>query len=93
MSRNLYILAATFFGFALLCFAMTFTSSPYQIGLPANGSLWKVMGFVLLLGSLLTALAGVLRRLYEQVEDRAIRRELREIEREFMNEKPRSRQG
>ena len=81
MSRNLYILAGTLFGFSILSFAMTLTTGPYQIGMPGNGSLWKMLGFVLLLGSLFSALAGVMRAMFEQVERRNFEREMRELER------------
>ena len=52
MSRNLYILGATLFFFAVVSFAMTFTTGPYQIGLPGNGSLWKTIALFLLVLSL-----------------------------------------
>lgn len=71
MSRNLYTLGATLFVFALISFAMTFTTGPYQIGLPGNGSLWKTISLFLLLGSLFSAFAGVMTQMFEQVERRA----------------------
>ena len=85
MSRNLYILAASLFAFAVISFAMTFSGSSSQMGLPANGSLWKMIGFVLLLGSLVAALAGVMRALFEQVERRNYQREMRELERSVID--------
>ena len=48
MSRNLYILGGTLFVFAAICFGMMFTTGPYQIGLPGNGSLWKTIALFLL---------------------------------------------
>jgi hypothetical protein len=45
MSRNLYILGGTLFVFAVICFGMMFTTGPYQIGLPGNGSLWMTNMF------------------------------------------------
>jgi hypothetical protein len=80
MSRNLYTLGATLFFFALVSFAMTFTTGPYQIGLPGNGSLWKTIALFLLVLSLLSALAGVMTHMYEQVERRTLEREERERE-------------
>jgi uncharacterized membrane protein len=78
MSRNLYILGATLFVFAVISFGMTFTTGPYQIGLPGNGSLWKTIGLFLLLASLFAAFAGVMTHMFEQVDRRAREREYRE---------------
>ena len=78
MSRNLYILGATLFVFALISFGMTFTTGPYQIGLPGTGSLWKTVGLFLLLGSLFSVFAGVMTHMFEQVERRARERSERE---------------
>jgi uncharacterized membrane protein len=75
MSRNLYILGGTLFVFAAICFGMMFTTGPYQIGLPGNGSLWKTIALFLLLLSLLSVFAGMLRNMFEQVERRAAERE------------------
>ena len=49
--------------------------------MPVNGSLWKTVGLVLMLASLLSALAGVMTAMFEQVERRSeerLRRELNE---------------
>ena len=81
MSRNLYVLGATLFVFALISFGMTFTTGPYQIGLPGNGSLWKTIALFLLLGSLLSVFAGVMTHMFEQVERRAAERAERERQR------------
>ena len=78
MSRNLYILGTTLFIFAVISFGMTFTTGPYQIGLPGNGSLWKTIALFLLLLSLISVLAGVMTHMFEQVERRAVQRERRE---------------
>ena len=78
MSRNLYVLGATLFVFALISFGMTFTTGPYQIGLPGNGSLWKTIALFLLLGSLLSVFAGVMTHMFEQVERRAAERAARD---------------
>jgi hypothetical protein len=78
MSRNLYILGATLFAFAVISFGMTFTTGPYQIGLPGNGSLWETIALFLLLGSLLSVFAGMMTQMFEQVERRAEERARRE---------------
>jgi hypothetical protein len=80
MSRNLYILGTTLFVFAVISFVMTFTTGPYQIGLPGNGSLWKTIALFLLLLSLISVLAGVMTHMFEQVARRAAQREARERE-------------
>lgn len=78
MSRNFYALAATLFALALVSCGMTFIPSSHQPGLPANASLWKTTGLVLLLASLVVALLGVLTSLFEQVDRRSRERRLRE---------------
>lgn len=78
MSRNLYILGGTLFVFAVISFGMMFTTGPYQIGLPGNGSLWKTIALFLLLLSLLSVLSGVMTNMFEQVERRAAERERRQ---------------
>jgi len=78
MSRNLYVLGATLLLFAVISFGMTFTTGPYQIGLPGNGSLWKTIALFLMLASLFSVFAGVMTHMYEQVERRAREREMRE---------------
>jgi len=74
MSRNLYILGGTLFAFAVISFGMMFATGPYQIGLPGDGSLWKMIGLCLLLLSLLSVLAGVMTNMFEQVDRRAAER-------------------
>jgi uncharacterized membrane protein len=78
MSRNLYILGTTLFAFAVIAFGMSLVSGPYQIGLPGNGSLWKTIALFLLLLALLSAFAGVMTHMFEQVERRAEERARRE---------------
>ncbi|WP_114208998.1 hypothetical protein [Acidisarcina polymorpha] len=80
MSRNLYVLGATLFVFAVISFGMTFTTGPYQIGLPGNGSLWKTVALFVLLAALLSVLAGVMTHMFEQVDRRAAQRAARERE-------------
>jgi hypothetical protein len=81
MSRNLYFLAASLLLLSLICCGMSLVPNALQPDLPANGSLWKTVGLVLMLASLLSALAGVMTAMFEQVERRSeerLRRELQE---------------
>ena len=71
MSRNFYILAASLGFFALLSAGMSLIPSSFQPGLPANGQLWRTVFLVLLLGSLVSALIGVMSHLFEQVDHRS----------------------
>ncbi|HEY1986764.1 MAG TPA: hypothetical protein VGG85_15210 [Terracidiphilus sp.] len=71
MSRNFYILAATLGLFAILSGAMSLVPSTFQPGLPANGSLWRTVSLILLLGGLGFALFGVMTHLFEQVDRRS----------------------
>lgn len=71
MSRNFYILAATLGFFTLISAGMSLLPSSFQPGLPANGSLWRTVALVLLLGSLASALIGVMSNLFEQVDRRS----------------------
>ena len=88
MSRNFYILAATFGFFALISGAMTLVPSSFQPGLPANGSLWRTLALILLVVALASALIGVMTNLFEQVDRRSeeTRRAARQRRRE--NRKP-----
>ena len=70
MSRNFYILAATLGFFALISAGMSLVPSSFQPGLPANGTLWRTVGLVLLLAGLAFALIGVMSNLFEQVDRR-----------------------
>jgi hypothetical protein len=71
MSRNFYILAATFGLFALISASMSMVPSSFQPGLPANGSLWRTIAMLLLLFGLASALIGVMSHLFEQVDRRS----------------------
>jgi hypothetical protein len=68
MSRNFYILAAALGLFALISGGMALVPSSFQPGLPANGSLWRTIALLLVLGALAFALIGVLSNLFEQVD-------------------------
>ena len=68
MSRNFYILSAVLLFFALLSGGMSLVPSNFQPGLPANGTLWRTVALILLLGGLGFALIGVMSHLFEQVD-------------------------
>jgi hypothetical protein len=71
MSRNFYILAATLLLFALISTGMALVPSNFQPGLPANGTLWRTLALLLLLGALCCGLIGMLSHLFEQVDRRS----------------------
>jgi hypothetical protein len=79
MSRNLYLLAGSLLLFSLVSCGISLIPNRLQPGLPANGSLWKTIGLVLLLTSLVSALAGILTAMFEQVERRSEERMRREL--------------
>jgi hypothetical protein len=79
MSRNLYLLAAILLLFSLVSCGMSFVPNSLQPGLPVNGSVWKTIGLVFLLTSLLTALAATLTAMFEQVERRNKERMSRDL--------------
>jgi hypothetical protein len=80
MSRNLYLVAGSLLLFSLVSCVMTAVPNPLQPGLPINGSLWKMIALVFLLVALLTALAGILSDMFEQVERRSQERMRRELD-------------
>jgi hypothetical protein len=71
MSRNFYILAATLLLFALLSAGMALVPSTFQPGLPANGTLWRTLALLLLVGALVCGLIGIFSNLFEQVDRRS----------------------
>jgi hypothetical protein len=71
MGRNLYILAATLFLFALVSCGLAYTNVAQQPGSPGDVSLWRTTGLALLVLALTVALAGILSSLFEQAERRA----------------------
>jgi hypothetical protein len=71
MGRNLYILAATLFFFALLALVLSFTNVAQQPGSPGDVALWRTMSIAFFVLALVTALAGILSSLFEQAERRA----------------------
>jgi hypothetical protein len=71
MSRNFYILAGTLLLIALISAGMAMVPSSFQPGLPANGSLWRTIALIFLLGGLVAGLAGTMTHLFEQVDRRS----------------------
>jgi hypothetical protein len=71
VSRNLYILAGTLGLFGVLSMSMVLLPHGLQSGLPANAALWRSVALLLLLGGLISALAGVMTHLFEQVDRRS----------------------
>ena len=71
MGRNLYILAATLFLFALVSCGVSFTNIAQQPGSPGDVSLWRTMAIAFFVLSMIVALAGSLSALFEQAERRA----------------------
>lgn len=70
MGRNLYILSATLFVFALVSCGLAYTGVAHEPGSPGDVSLWRTTGLALFVLSLLIALAGILSTLFEQAERR-----------------------
>jgi hypothetical protein len=71
MGRNLYILSATLFVFAIVSCGVAYTNIAHQPGSPGDVSLWRTTGLALFLLSLVVALAGILSTLFEQAERRS----------------------
>jgi hypothetical protein len=71
MSRNLYVLAATLFLFALVSCGMTLIPGSLLSSLPGNISMWRTTGLMLLVFSILIGLTGMLTALFEQVDRRS----------------------
>jgi hypothetical protein len=80
MSRNLYLAAASLLLFSLISCGMSLVPNSLQPGLPVSGSLWKTIGLILFLLSLVAALAGVLTAMFEQVKRRSEERMRRELQ-------------
>jgi hypothetical protein len=80
MSRNLYLVAGSLLLFSVVSCGMSVLPNPLQPGLPVNGSQWKMTALVLLLASLVSALAGILIAMFEQVERRSEERMRRELQ-------------
>jgi hypothetical protein len=70
MGRNLYILSATLFVFAIVSCGLAYTNVAHQPGSPGDVSLWRTTGLALFLLSLVIALAGILSTLFQQAERR-----------------------
>jgi hypothetical protein len=70
LSRNLYILAGTLLLFSLLSYVVAFTGLAHEQGAPADASLWRTIGIVLMVIALVVALMGVLQSMFEQADRR-----------------------
>ena len=70
LSRNLYILAGTLCFFAVLSYVLAFTGFAHEPGAPADDSLWRTIGIILLLLALVIALMAVLQSMFEQADRR-----------------------
>jgi hypothetical protein len=79
LSRNLYLLAASLLLFSLISCGMSLVPNALQPNLPVNGSLWKMIGLAFFVAALVSALAGVLTAMFEQVERRRQERMRREL--------------
>ena len=71
MGRNLYILAGTLGGLALLSVLLSFTNIAGEPGSPGDAALWRTTGIALVALALIIGLAGILSSLFEQAERRA----------------------
>jgi hypothetical protein len=71
MGRNLYILAASLALFAAISCGIAYTNIAQQPGSPGDSALWRTMGLILFVISLIVALAGILSSLFEQAERRS----------------------
>jgi hypothetical protein len=81
ISRNLYLLAGSFVLFSVVSCGLSTLPNSLQPNLPANGSLWKMVGLAFFVAALLTTLVAVLTAMFEQVERRnqeRMRKELNE---------------
>ncbi len=71
MGRNLFILASTLGGLALLSIVVSFTNIAGQPGSPGDALLWRTTGIALFAVALIIGLAGILSTLFGQAERRA----------------------
>jgi hypothetical protein len=71
MGRNLYILAGTLGGLAIVSVIVSFTNIAGQPGSPGDALLWRTTGIALLAVALIVGLAGILSTLFGQAERRA----------------------
>lgn len=85
MSRNLYFLAASLLLLSVVSCGFSLVPNALQPNLPVNGSIWKTVGLVLFLASLVSALAGILTAMFEQVERRSEERMRRELQEGLAN--------
>ncbi len=71
MGRNLFILASTLGGLALLSILVSFTNIAGQPGSPGDALLWRTTGIALFAVALIIGLAGIMSTLFGQAERRA----------------------
>ncbi len=71
MGRNLYILAVTLAGLALLSLLISFSGFVHPVGSPSDAPMWRMMAIGLLFFGLIAALGGTLSSLFAQAERRA----------------------
>lgn len=71
MGRNLYILAATLGGLALLSLLISFSGFVHPVGSPSDAPMWRMMAIALFFFALVAALGGTLSSLFAQAERRA----------------------
>jgi hypothetical protein len=83
MSRNLYILAGSLLLLSLVSCGMSLVPNPLQPNLPVNGSLWKMVALACVMAALISALAGVLTAMFEQVERRSEERMRKELQQDL----------
>ena len=70
LSRNLYILAGTLLFFSGVSYVVAFTGLAHEPGAPADASLWRMIGVILLLIALVVLLLAVLQSMFEQADRR-----------------------
>ena len=92
LSRNLYILAGTLLFFATLSYVMALTGFAHEPGAPADASLWRTIGIILLLLALVVALFGVLQTMFEQADRRTPGGQAG-VRRSYLERKAAARQG
>jgi uncharacterized integral membrane protein len=77
MGRNLLVLAGTLGLFSAISFVMAFAARSHA-ALPGDSSLWQMVGLVLLIAAMLSAVIGMLTLMFAQVKRREEERSERE---------------
>lgn len=73
MGRNLLVLAATLGFFSVVSFAMALVARSHT-ALPGDASLWQMVGLVLMIVALFSAVVGMLATMFGQVKRREAER-------------------